>query len=280
MTGSNIYSANTDNAGNFQVAGVLAGNYTLTPSKSDGISSITAYDASLVLQHSASLITLTGYAATSADVNESGAVSAMDASYILQKSAGLLTGTFPGSTSMWKFSPEYRTYSNLNTNQTAQYFAGLLLGEVSGNWTASAPTMLSTAAVMHLMASTLDKDNFVTVSLWLDPASAVAYSLDLTMTFNAEEVVADTVTPGKDTSNWMLAVNLKDPGSAQISMASAYPINQKSEFLKLKFQLKDPSTSSVITTTAGLINEGNITLQLSSVEIPGKMNIYLPLLHR
>jgi hypothetical protein len=49
---------------------------------------VSAYDASLVLQHVAGIITMTGDSLTLADATQNGTVSALDASYILQKVAG------------------------------------------------------------------------------------------------------------------------------------------------------------------------------------------------
>ena len=61
--------------------------YTLGDVNGDG--KISAYDASMVLQHTVSLINLTGVAA--ADVNKDGKISAYDASMILQYTVGLIT---------------------------------------------------------------------------------------------------------------------------------------------------------------------------------------------
>jgi hypothetical protein len=57
--------------------------------------SITAFDASLVLQHTVGSNNLTGNALAAADVSANGSVSAMDASYILQFVVGNISG-FPG----------------------------------------------------------------------------------------------------------------------------------------------------------------------------------------
>lgn len=61
--------------------------YTLGDVNGDG--KVTAYDASLILQHTANLVDLTGVAA--ADVNKDGKITAYDASMILQYTAGLVT---------------------------------------------------------------------------------------------------------------------------------------------------------------------------------------------
>ena len=55
----------------------------------NGDGKVTAYDASLILQHTANLVDLTGVAA--ADVNKDGKITAYDASMILQYTAGLVT---------------------------------------------------------------------------------------------------------------------------------------------------------------------------------------------
>ena len=61
--------------------------YTLGDVNGDG--KVSAYDASMILQHTVGLIDLTGVAA--ADVNKDGKISAYDASMILQYTVGLIT---------------------------------------------------------------------------------------------------------------------------------------------------------------------------------------------
>ncbi|HQA29697.1 MAG TPA: IPT/TIG domain-containing protein, partial [Brevefilum fermentans] len=82
--------------GNFIVQGAPAGSYVLSASKEDQVNGISAYDASLALQHDVDLIQLTDAQQIAADVNGSGVVNSMDASYILQHSAGMITSPFPG----------------------------------------------------------------------------------------------------------------------------------------------------------------------------------------
>ena len=61
--------------------------YTLGDVNGDG--KVSAYDASMILQHTVGLIDLAGVAA--ADVNKDGKISAYDASMILQYTVGLIT---------------------------------------------------------------------------------------------------------------------------------------------------------------------------------------------
>ena len=85
----NIYISTTDKALE-KVASFKYGTkppYMLGDVNGDG--KVTAYDASLILQHTANLVDLTGVAA--ADVNKDGKITAYDASMILQYTAGLVT---------------------------------------------------------------------------------------------------------------------------------------------------------------------------------------------
>ena len=109
LAGDRLYAGLSNAAGAYTVSGARADDYTLTPGKSDGANGISAYDASLALQHDAGLITLTGYPFTAGDVNKSGAVTSMDAFYILQKAVDLITLPFPGAGVVWSFAPASRS---------------------------------------------------------------------------------------------------------------------------------------------------------------------------
>ena len=85
----NIYISTTDEALK-KVASFKYGEkpeYTLGDVNGDG--KVSAYDASMILQHTVGLIDLAGVAA--ADVNKDGKISAYDASMILQYTVGLIT---------------------------------------------------------------------------------------------------------------------------------------------------------------------------------------------
>jgi hypothetical protein len=136
LEGEQVYADLSQADGSYTVSGVAAGDYTLTPSKSDSVNGIGAYDASLALQHDAGLIILSGYAATAGDVNKSGGVTSTDAAYILQKAVGLITLPFPSAGAVWEFDPSSRSYTDLSGHVTGQDFTATLLGDVSGNWSA------------------------------------------------------------------------------------------------------------------------------------------------
>ena len=126
LAGASTSNGSTGATGSYTINGISAGNYTLTPQKptADGVG-ISAFDASLALQHDAQLATLTGAALTAADVNRNGQVTAQDAFLILQHAAGLTTLPFPGAGQVWFFDPASRSISGLSGNLGAQSFTPL-----------------------------------------------------------------------------------------------------------------------------------------------------------
>ncbi len=75
---------------------------------------------------------MSGNALTAADVSNNGLVSSFDAAQI----ARYVTSSPPyGITGTWKFLPVNRTYSSVNAIIAGEDYFGLLMGDVSGNWT-------------------------------------------------------------------------------------------------------------------------------------------------
>ena len=90
------------------------------------------------------MTTLSGHAATAADVNKSGAVTALDAFYILQKAVDLDHVAIPRRRGWCGISAlPAGAFPNLNSDQSGHDFTAILLGDVSGNWAAAAPTRQS-----------------------------------------------------------------------------------------------------------------------------------------
>lgn len=158
-SGAGSASVSTGGTGEFSLPSLPAGSLTLTPSKNgDSGGSISALDASYVLQAVVALRTLNAQEQLAGDVSGNGTLSAFDASRILQFTVGLL-GRFEAATacdSDWLFVPAPAAaqnqqlvqpvlsaptcqpgaigYAPLGANATDQDYLGVLLGDVSGNW--------------------------------------------------------------------------------------------------------------------------------------------------
>jgi hypothetical protein len=127
-SGSNTTSSN----GTYRITNLGGGPYTVTPSKTGDVNGISSFDAALVAQAAAGLVTLTSCQQTAGDASNNGSLSSFDASLIAQFAAGI-----PNSQSIagtWKFLPPSRSLSGPQSNQN---FDAVLVGDVSGNWTAT-----------------------------------------------------------------------------------------------------------------------------------------------
>ncbi|MBI4323715.1 MAG: hypothetical protein HY674_00455, partial [Chloroflexi bacterium] len=236
LGGDRVATAPSDANGAFVVGTIRAGSYTLTPSKSDQINGISAYDASLALQHDAGLITLTGNAFTAADADKSGQVMAFDAFYILQKSVDLIPLPFPGAGVVWDFVPQSRIYPNLTGDQSGQDFTAILLGDVSGNWSAGGGAQ-ATALNNGRSAGLTDSSPRVTLALralttrssetqvWLlaRAAHAEIYSVDLRLSYDSAHGLKE-VRSGAIAAMLAMSSNTNQPGLVRVALAEAVPL--------------------------------------------------------
>jgi hypothetical protein len=284
LAGDRVYAGLSGGDGTYTVGGAAAGDYVLTPSKSDTVNGITAYDASLALQHDAWFITLSGHQAMAADVNKSGAITAMDAFYILQKAVELIVLPFPGAGVVWDFDPPSRSYPALSSDQTGQDFTGVLLGDVSGNWSAGGGQSLAAAAagpvVVRVQGGHPDASGVVTATVTLEPQGASAYGLDLNLAYDPAVATPLAVGLGPVAEGWMLSANLEQPGQVLMALAGAEPLVNDGELLTMTFQMAAPSGgSTALTWTRGEVNEGTVPITLVDGRL-GRWEVYLPLVLR
>jgi hypothetical protein len=270
--GVGTYATLSDTNGAFTLTNLPTGSYTLTPSKSDDVAAITAYDASLVLQAAAGLITLSPAQQVAADVNRNGSINAMDAAYILQKAVGLLPGPFPNAGMVWDFIPETLSYPVLNGNLSGQDFTAVLLGDVSGNWTPAAAAAVTAGESPQVLA---EPDRFVTLALdtGLGPTEPGVgrvifkcgaqgppiYSIDLVLAFDAQAGSIQQVRASTATAAWILACNTNQPGIVRVGLASATSLAREGELLAMN--LGRPATSQARIYSAS-INEGAVPVRI------------------
>jgi len=213
LSGNSVYTGTSSSEGTYAVTGAPAGDYTMVPSKSGDARGLSAYDASLVLQHAAGVATLAGPATSAADVDSNGSITAMDAFYILQKVIDLIPLPFPGSGVVWKFQPSSRSYPGLSGDLAGQDYTAILLGDVSGNWAdqGAAGQSPPTPATAQIAAFSSQGSGVMSASLGA-------------------------------AQNWLLATSFKEPGKVRLATAGAVPITQKGQVITLKFQLPNAQT--------------------------------------
>jgi len=274
LAGSRVLTAASDTAGAYAILAAAAGRYELVPGKSAGVNGISAYDASLALQHDARLTALTGPAAVAGDVDGSGGVTAMDAHHILRASVDLIAPPFPGALRVWDFQPRARSYTLLSGHQTGQDFTAILLGDVSGNWTPSggallsAPTSPFPAVIKHGAADGVtaalgrvvhEARGETTVWLLLEAVRPAVYSADLTLEHGPLAGAVRTVQTGSLADGFIVSSNANRAGILRIGLAGATPLRGIGCLLLVTL-VGDQADG--VRLTGLLINEGTIPVEI------------------
>jgi hypothetical protein len=263
LEGDQVYTDLSQADGSYGLHAISAGDYTLTPGKSNSVDGISAYDASLALQHEAGFITLSGYAATAGDVNKSGSITSADASYILQKAAGLITLPFPGAGVVWDFDPPSRSYSDLGGSQTGQDFTAVLLGDVSGSWSAGGgQARTANTASLALPDLYAEPGERITVTLDIALEQAEVYGADIAVSYDPAAILAVSVSVGGVAQDFQIASNLNQPGLVRAAIAGAQPITDDGHLLNLIFDVVgELGDTSPLQITAAELNEGGVAAQ-------------------
>ena len=262
LLGNTTYSGTSGTNGVFAVAGA-AGDYTLSLSKSDDTNGISAYDASLVLQHDAGLITLTGPAAIAADVNKSGQITSFDAYYILQKAVDAITLPFPGAGKVWVFEPNSRTVTGLTNNLNGQNFTAILLGDVSGNWAPGQLVGIQSYAPVTVALKKLVTTHPAGTNIWfvLKSPSAAVYGIDLTLAYDSGTTRVRNTQTGPLGEAFAVAWNTNESGVIKVALASAVPLQGIGGMMIFDVSGSPAATLQISNVS---INEGLVDVQIDS----------------
>lgn len=260
----------TDSSGSFEILDIPVGSYRLTPEKISDVNEITAYDASLVLQADAGLISLSDDQKLAADVNKNGIISAMDASYILQKAVDLIPLPFPGNQQIWTFIPSEREYALLNSDLGGQDFTALLIGDVSGNWTGSKKSLnkllsgvgLGNKVMIPSVVLLPHEKLAIPLLLSLEEGSQVT-SIDLEINYNSQVMDVNSIVVSELVllNNMSIASNSEIPGVIKIALAGTIPMSHDGTIVTMVFD------SVSIACAAEQVSLSKVSLNEGSVEV-------------
>ena len=299
LSGGGSATATTSQTGTYQLLSIPPGNYTLTPTKDDGVNGISEFDAARVLQNVVGLYGYNSYQEISADVSGNGASTSFDASLLLQYSVGLLTLPFSGVGKIWDFIPTGYTYSPLASDMANQNFVGILYGDVSGNWAAPSqsmkadspppiaqsmktvelpvrgekqspvPKVMTNGCTVSIPDTSVESNTHITLPLFINPGDGIV-SFEATVAYDTAIITVTGVALTSLSDGFMLSYNLAPPGTLRVACACANEIVGSGAILELGFDVADKeSGSSVLELTDVLINEGAIqpTLHNGSIQL-------------
>lgn len=126
------------------------GTYTITPTRNTGFvhdAAISSLDAAWIAQFVAESREFTPLQILAADVSGDGTVSSFDAAL----AASMAIGIFPNHpATLWMFVPGNRTHSNITESIQGENYRAILLGDVTQNWVAPAPTPNASPTVIPM----------------------------------------------------------------------------------------------------------------------------------
>jgi len=246
----------TDTNANFNCYGLHYGNYTLTPQKyGDQGRAITPFDAALILQHLVGISNLTPYQCIAADVSGDSTISAYDASLIMRYAVQLeskfptmadsldcwefVPASFSVNDTNWAFHPNSLLYQPLQSDQFNQDFIGIVYGDVSQNW--SYPTLGPLAiekfdANIALVMDNLKSDRSGTMEIPLQLKTLLPIcSAEIELSFDAANFKLIRAAAGELAQGFMVSYHQQN-GRAKIAMAGTKAISGSGELLRLSFQ--------------------------------------------
>lgn len=267
--------------GEYQLVAPQIGNYTLAPSKqgSEG-NAITAYDASLVARCVVGALDIDTCPLEASDSSNNGQIAAYDAALIARYVVHLpTTNSLVGQ---WKFSPPVRLYQPLDRDFTGQNFNAILVGDVSGNWAATASSLQAAATPVHLRlvsAPTTDGQPLQS-TLRLDRAQRTdLFAYQVVIAYDPAVLQVLQVADAARLPGWSFVANADTPGQLQVVGYGTTPLSVDGDLLNLTFQ---QITTAVDTPFIG-ISTAQINEEQTSVviETPApQRTLFLPLVIR
>ncbi len=238
----------TANDGTYSLSGTGTGQYTVTPLKSaERESALSGFDAAAIASHVVGGAQLTNNQVTVADVSGNGSVSSFDAALVATFVAGLPN---EGSTGTWRFMPANRVYPNVNVDYADQDYVALLMGDVTGNWTApSSPASLISSQLneepkgLDILAPELraSPGTSLTVPVTIGETTGLGIrSCEFELHFDGDVVepatmaadIADTISQGR-----VLTVNALEKGVLRVVIFGAFPLEGRGDLINLHFNV-------------------------------------------
>ncbi len=249
--------------GRYWLSGFGAGAYTVTPTKTGGQNgAINSFDAARIAQHVAGISLLTGSQTQVADVSNNGTITSFDAANIANY---VVSGSPTGITGTWKFSPVNRSYPSVSSSIAGEDYAGLLMGEISGNWLNSGARPadgLEERIIVNApeIMTPAGSDILVPVSV-RGAAEKGIISCEFDLRYDPAVIqphedpvdVAGTVTRGLTT-----VTNGQESGMLRVVLYGALPIENDGLLLNLRFSVVGvPGSVSSLTFERMMFNEGD-----------------------
>ena len=239
-----VDSAVTDNNGRFSLLLPAHQSYSIRASKlkhSDlGVETITAYDASLILQAVVGLIQLDSLQSLVADVSENAEVTAYDAAIVARYAVGMMDSSF--CTGEWRFDPPQRSYSTVRQIHDQQNFSGFVMGDVDGSWSSPDSSRLNRSVSFNIIKT--NKDQF-SIPIEIEHGKNFV-SVDVKLSYCSDNFSYVSIEKAETIKDFHFIIN-DQPGKFNLAVFGAAPVTAGGEIIHLVFNsLKKQTTTQEI----------------------------------
>jgi hypothetical protein len=281
----NVFATTDFPNGTYSLSGFGSGSYTVTPSKTDPANGLTSFDAAKIAQHVSGPPNpqLSANQLLIADVSNNGAVSSFDAGMIAKYTAGPpFAAPGIGLTGTWKFLPVSRNYASVTSSVGGENYSALLMGEVSGNWTNTAPReghvgsphvsrntagsdqtsgpLRNIEVALPSIESPADKEIMLPVKVENAAGKdVISYEFNLRYDPSVVQPMPDAVQLTDTVSRSLVAIaNASQPGILRVVVYGAMPIDSDGVLLALRFTaVGAPGSVSPLAWERIMFNEGD-----------------------
>jgi Cohesin domain len=269
--GNPVVTGVTNERGTYQLEGLGAGPYTVTPRKfgdvlpggailpGQVVTPISSLDAQQANQYAVGNATPNARQFQAADVSESGQVTAFDAALISIYTVGNPL-TAVNQTGQWRFLPPTRSYPTVTANLTNQDYDAILLGDVTGNWrqpcnTGANPELppcppvgtraeaVNSPAAINVSLPQLSANNGSSIVVPINVGNltgqgAVSYDFDLRFDPAVLRLATSPITQTGTLSNdFTITVNASTPGKLRVGAFNPSPLAGTGTLLNVNFEV-------------------------------------------
>lgn len=242
---------------------------------------VTAYDAALVAQTAAGMITLSPLQHIAGDVSANCAVSTYDAALIARYAAELIS-SFP--TGPWMMVPEKETVTEENwcsvpsclmhtplaMNRDGQDFLAVPVGDVSGNWSSARRMFPKSPPIPLWQDMILTRGQVCTLPLLLAQEEEIV-ALDLGLTYDPSVLTLEAASRTAATEDFMLVVNHR-AGGAALSLYGRSPVRGSEAVLELRFLvIGEEGARSLLKVNKLLVNERSVAVAETRLSVRGNL---------
>ena len=262
----------SNQTGNYELTGLGAGPYTVTPARPPQPTSLAngifSNDAAMIARHLVGLTILTSSQLDAARVAGQSSLSALDAAYVAQYVVG--NQSLTNQTGSWAFAPINRTYPSVAGSLQGQNFTAILKGDVSGDWSPSAGRPLLNAgdrlpwdAVLASVPRQLTArtGSEIVVPLRLDDLrgtgiTSFQFDIEYDPTIISPVKIAADIS-GTMSQGLTVFSNAAKPGLLKVVVFGAVPASGDGEYVNLSFTaIGRPGSSSKVNITGFRFNDG------------------------